>query len=140
MPRKASAATVAYNPSSLPHGPSLADQLQAMNGRVLAEDEQFEIDVWQKGRLLAQTVNTPGWDVVLEILNGYADKEANTLLRTDPANKEDVLAAHAVAYAASRIFTIFTEDVRTLITSAQHVPAVVKDGLKHSSPVPPESL
>jgi hypothetical protein len=118
----------------------LAQQLETINGRSLDEGEQYSIDQWQKGRELAHVVNSPGWDVVLEILGSYAAKETNRLLCTDPANREEVLAAHAVAFAAARILALFIEDAQTLITASSSVPEVVKEGLKHASPVPPESL
>jgi hypothetical protein len=118
----------------------LAQRLESINGRGLNDEEQYEIDQWQKGRELAHVVNSPGWDVVLEILGSYATKEAERLLRVDPANREEVLAAHAVAFAAKRIYTIFVEDAQNLIAASSSVPDVVKEGLRHTSPVPPESL
>lgn len=117
----------------------LARQLENINGRSLVDEEQFQVDQWQKGRSLAHVVNSPGWDVVLEILSSYAAKEAERLVNTDPGNKDAVLAAHATAFAAGRIYTLFVEDAQNLIAASNHVPDVVKEGLKHS-PIPPESL
>lgn len=126
----------------MPRAPSkeLAQKLETINGRNLGEEEQYQIDAWQKGRELAHIVNSPGWDVVLEILGSYAAKEAQRLLSTDPANKDEVLAAHAIAYAATRVYALFVEDAQNLIIASASVPEVVKEGLKRSSPVPPESL
>lgn len=123
-----------------PHSNELTKQLETINGRGLEGDELYDIDQWQKGRALAHVVNSPGWDVVLEILSSYATKEAERLVNTDPGNKDAVLAAHATAFAAGRIYTLFVEDANNLVTASNHVPNVVKEGLKRSSPVPPESL
>lgn len=118
----------------------LARQLENINGRSLVDDEQYQVDQWQKGRALAHVVNSPGWDVVLEILGSYAAKEAERLIGTDPGNKDAVLAAHATAFAAGRIYALFVEDAQNLVTASSRVPDVVREGLKHTSPVPPESI
>jgi hypothetical protein len=114
-------------------------QIQTINGRGLSGEEQDEIERWQKGRDLAHVVNSPGWDVVLEMLRSYAAKETERLVNTDPGDKDAVLAAHATAFAASRIFTLFVEDAQNLITQTSTVPEPVKEAMRHS-PVPPESL
>jgi hypothetical protein len=118
----------------------LAKQLEAINGRGLEGDEAYDLEMWQKGRSLAHVVNSPGWDVVLEILSSYAEKEAAHCINTDPGDKEAVLAAHAVAFAAGRIYALFVEDCNNLIAASNRVPDVVREGLRNSSPVPPESL
>lgn len=125
-------------PQPLSH--ELAQQLESINGRGLGEGEQHQVEEWQKGRALAHAVNSPGWDVALSLLSSYATNETETLLRTDPVNKEAVLAAHSLAFAAARIYNLFVDDVQHLVMASQRVPEVVKEGLKHSSPVPPESL
>lgn len=116
----------------------VATTLEEINSRKLDETEQYDIELWQRGRALAHCVNSQGWEVVIDLLRGYADKEAVRLISIDPGDREAVLAAHAVAYAAGRIYTIFVEDVANLVQRSQAVPTVVREGLK--SPVPPESL
>lgn len=125
---------------SPPLSRELAQQLESINGRGLGEEEQYQVEEWQKGRALAHTVNSPGWDVALGLLGSYATNETETLLRTDPVNEKAVLAAHSLAFSAARIYNLFIDDVQRLVTVSQQVPEVVKEGLKHSSPVPPESL
>jgi hypothetical protein len=123
-----------------PPSSKLTKQLETINGRGLESDELYDVDQWQKGRALAHVVNSPGWDVVLEILSSYAAKETERLVCTDPGNKDAVLAAHATAFAAGRIYTLFVEDASNLVTASNRVPDVVKDSLQRTSPIPPESL
>ena len=117
----------------------LVQQIETINGHKLDDEQLDEIVRWQKGRDLAHVVNSPGWDVVLEILSSYADKEAQRCINTDPGNEKAVLAAHAVAFAASRIFTLFVEDVQNCVNLSRTVPVAVMQNMKNS-PVPPESL
>lgn len=119
--------------------PDIIREIEALNGKALSSEEQAEIELWQKGRALAHQVNSPGWDVVLEILSSYAKSEAESLVRTDPSDTQKVLAAHAVAFAAHRIFSLFCEDVQRCIDSSQHTPNAITDGLRHL-PIPPQSL
>jgi hypothetical protein len=136
----AAPSNMAYSPASLINRGDLVGHLEAINGRNLDPEQQEDIERWQKGREIAHVVNSPGWGVILEILGSYAAKECDRLVNTDPGNKDAVLAAHATAFAAGRIFTLFVEDVQNLVTSSSRVPDSVREGLKHASPVPPESL
>jgi hypothetical protein len=119
--------------------PDLVRELEALNGKALSAEEQSEIELWQKGRALAHQVNSPGWDVVLEILSSYAKAEADSLVRTDPGQTDKIVAAHAVAFAAHRLFVLFCEDVQNCIQASQHTPSALRNGLQHL-PIPPQSL
>lgn len=115
-------------------------QLETIRGKELTPEERDEIVLWEKGRSLAHQVNAPGWDVVLEMLQSYATNEIETLARTDPSNRDAVLAAHAIFYAANGIFVRFKEDVFRAIEASRKTPESLKQGFRGVSPVPPESL
>lgn len=118
---------------------SLVEKLEIANGKQLTEEERDEVDRWTKGRALAFVVNSPGWDVIREMLQSYVAKEVDRLVSIDPGHRDEVMAAQAVAFAANRIYTIFIEDVQTCINST-HTPPIVREGISKLSPVPPESL
>jgi hypothetical protein len=118
----------------------LIEQIENINGKPLEEEDKAEIDLWQKGRDLAHLVNTPGWSVVIEMLQSYVTQNVNSLMNIDPGKKDEVLATHAIMFAAGRIFRLFQEDVTNAITASRKTPEVVKQGIRRSSPIPPESL
>jgi hypothetical protein len=118
----------------------ISEQLENINGKALEPDERADIDLWNKGRQLAHQVNSPGWDVVLEMLQSYVTSNVNTLMNIDPKHHEEVLATHAVMFAAGRIFRLFQEDVASAIEASRKTPEVLKQGIRRASPVPPESL
>lgn len=119
---------------------SMVDALNSVAADPLDEDQQIELDLWNKGRALGFVVNTQGWDVIQEMLQSYVTQEVAHLLSTDPGDRDAVLAAHAVAFAAQRVFTLFVEDVRRAVLASRVTPQVVKDNLSKISPVPPDSL
>src|SRR5437660_4261202 len=90
----------------------MVDRLRGLLNRDLTEDETTSIYHWQKGRALQQTLATAGWEVVVEMLQSYAETAIQDLLSTDPANERNVIANHAVAFAANRIFRLFLDDVQ----------------------------
>jgi hypothetical protein len=114
--------------------------LEALRGQELDPEEQGEIDEWNKGRALAQMVVMPGWRVVLEMLASYAANSSRKLNATDPKNRDEVLAEHAVTFAATRIYYSFLEDVGSAVEKSRTTPPVIKDGLRRVSPAPPELL
>ena len=118
---------------------SMVDRLESLSGKPLTEEQEVEVALWNKGRDLAFVVNSAGWDVVREMLQSYVTNEIDRLLSTDPASRDEVLAAHAVAFSANRIFTIFTEDVQRAVNASVKTPQIVKEQLSKLSPIPPES-
>jgi hypothetical protein len=114
--------------------------LEAIRGAELDPEEYSEIDEWNKGRALTQMVVLPGWQVILEMLASYAADSSRRLNATDPKNRDEVLAEHAVTFAATRIYHNFVNDVASAIEKARATPTVIKDGLRKVSPAPPESM
>jgi hypothetical protein len=119
---------------------SMVDTLNMVAKEPLSDDEQLEVNLWNKGRALGFVVNTQGWEVIREMLRSYVGQEVDRLLGTDPGDFEAVRSAHAVAFAAQRIYTIFIEDVKRAIDASRVTPKIVKDNLSKISPVPPESI
>jgi hypothetical protein len=122
----------------VPVSKELTRQVEAAAARNLSDDEQIEIEAWQRGRRLAHTANSPGWDDVLDLLKHYSLQESSRLLSITPGDKDAILGAHAVAFAAERIYRLFVEDVQSSILLAREVPPVITDNLR--SPAPPESM
>lgn len=114
-------------------------RVEAMRGAALTDDERLEIDLWIKGRALRQITDTEGWEIAMSTLKTYPENAAYTLMRRDPKHKEDVLADHAVAFAASRIYNDFVNTVKLAIDASQKTPNCVRTALKNSpAPVPGE--
>lgn len=118
---------------------SLVEKLEIVNDKPLSEEDRDEVERWRKGRDLAFVVNSQGWDVIREMLQSYVTKEVDRLLSVDPGKGDEVLAAHAVAYSANRIYTIFMQDVQSCIETTR-TPLIVRESIGKLSPVPPESL
>jgi hypothetical protein len=110
------------------------DQLEQILDRPLNEEESRAIDLWEKGKLLAQQVMAPGWNVVLEILQSYPLKATADLMEIDPAQDKEVLAQQAVAFATQRMFTNFKADVLRAIEAAKHPPEIVLQELRRITP------
>jgi hypothetical protein len=114
------------------------DRLEKMRGIPLADEEKHEIDMWNRGRALAQIFPTEGYQEILAILESYASDQLQKLVSTDPVATEDILAYHAMAHAASKIYNNFIQDVNAAVEASRRTPECVKQGLK-TGPVPVES-
>lgn len=119
--------------------PSLADGIEMVGGIPLTDEERQQVLLWEKGRALKSIVGLFGWDVILEMLRSYPESSMEKLKRIDPAQKDEVLAEHAVMYAANRIYVAFVEDAQNAVEAAEHPPDVVKKGIRALHPGPPES-
>ena len=109
--------------------PSLVDGLEAV-GQTLTDQERYDVELWERGKALANIVNSFGWDVILDTLKGYEDSAVERLKRIDPAKRDDVLAEHAVMYAAARIYADFVNSVDEAIQASQKAPPALKKGIK----------
>lgn len=114
------------------------NQLETLHNRSLEPEEKNEVEIWLKGRALAQVVGFPGWEVAIEMLQSYAEKEIQDLIKTDPAEKEKILSYHAVAFAADGIFRRFTEDTKNFVEASRNTPNLVKTQLQFPLQAPPE--
>jgi hypothetical protein len=110
------------------------DQLEQILDRPLSEEERRAIDLWEKGKLLAQQVMTPGWEVVLEMLQNYPLQATADLMNIDPSQEREVLAQQAVAFATQKMFTNFKADVLRAIESAKRPPEIILQELRKITP------
>jgi len=112
---------------------SIIERLEAIRGGKLDGRDQDEIQTWEKGRRLATTTSTEGWPVAIELLTNYVVRSLEGLASTDPLNKEEVLAAHAVTFVAGRLLKIFQEDVNSWVESSRQTPKVIKETIDSQS-------
>lgn len=117
----------------------LISNLEARRGQEFTDEQRGEIELWSKGRALAQIVGFYGWEVAMEMLSQYVVDATERLVATDPGDEKERNAQHAIAHAASKIVRMFREDVLNAINASQKTPDVVKLGARGGE-VPPESL
>lgn len=107
-------------------------------GSELTDEDRDEISLWHKGKALAHVVNTDGWDVVLEILQGYVTNAVDQVAKVKPGDTDRILAAHSILYATSEIHRIFVEDVQAAIDAARKPPDIlIKNANDLKTSVPP---
>ena len=72
----------------------LTANLEEINGRPLEPEEQQELVIWERGKTLL-AIPPHAQIEIQQMLEGYVRQDADALLATDPANKDEVLANHA---------------------------------------------
>lgn len=93
----------------------------------IPSDQEAEIRLWQDGRELAHIVNSEGWKIVLGLLQSYAEEATKELVTLKPGKTDEILAAHAVAFAADDLNYQFREAVKRMLTAAQTVPDIIRN-------------
>ena len=117
------------------------ERIEQLRGKELNPEQRAEIDLWQKGKALAQIVGTEGWEIAQDTLNEFPKDLTEQLLSTSPADRDAVLATHAAAYAATMIIRNYRRAILEALEAAQKMPDTIKTGLKEiKTVVPPESL
>lgn len=117
----------------------MVDRIQGSLGQELSPEDKHEVEMWERGRTLAQVINTEAYTILVDTLKAYADEATSSLLKIPPGD-EHVPEAHAAAYALNDLFVKFQEDVRNAVNSSMTTPAVLKRAARMMSPVPPESM
>lgn len=102
-------------------------------------EEQRACKRWADGQELQSLVENPGYSTLISKLQGFMEEDIQTLLQTAPGNPDAVLANHAVAYASHNIFFRLQAEVATDIEAAKTVPDIVKEGIRLTRGIPPES-
>lgn len=122
-------------------GRNPADELIAdlRQVRGVSEEEAAEIQLWQKGKALAQQVQSFGWNVVEEMIHDYVQNATEQLLNLAPGDPT-VLQAHAAASALADFERKLRQDVATAVEAARTIPAAVKSGIRTIRGTPAESL
>lgn len=118
---------------------SLVETIGSGRGQNLAPEEKAQIELWRKGRDLGQIVTQPGWEVALEMLQGYFTGALTQLMTIPPGDNDRVLAAQAVAYGLNEINVNFRQDVDAAVAFASTTPPVMAQFL-HGTGMPPESM
>ncbi|SRR6266436_3124843 len=118
----------------MPYSPAGGLDLVKKLGLELNEEQQGDIELWQKGRALQSISGHHGWPVVLEMLQSYAVNATHRCMNTDPMSDEARIE-HAIAFAANRIYTAFINDVNAAIEASNQTPEVLKQGIRSAMPV-----
>lgn len=115
------------------------ENIEQAVGRPLSEEEQTEVILWQKGKALQQLSAFPGWQVVLEMLESYAQNSTDECVRTDPGQPDEVRANQAVAFAMRRVVNSLLSDINAAVNA--DIPDVIRSGARASvSAIPLESM
>ena len=115
----------------------MISRIESSFGRELTEEERAEVELWDKGRTLAQVIHTEAYTILIDTLKSYADRATYDLLKLSPGD-EHVKEAHAAAYALNDLAVKFPEDIMRAVNMP--TPALLKNAARMTSPVPPESL
>ena len=107
----------------------LTANLEEINGRPLEPEEQQELVIWERGKTLL-AIPPHAQIEIQQMLEGYVRPDADALLATDPANKDEVLAKHAVAHASAKNLVRFSNDFAEAVNAAQRTPEVLKRGIR----------
>jgi hypothetical protein len=114
----------------------MIERIQSALGRVLTDEEKYEVVLWDKGRTLAPHIQTESWQIILDSIKNYVDEAAEALVVLSPGSPT-LKEAHAVAYAMKTFYIKFQEDIFRAVNAP--TPTVLKRALRNSE-VPPESL
>ncbi len=107
----------------------------------LSEEELNQIELWEKGRALAQLTSMYGFEVMKEMLQSYVTDQVEQLLETDPGDKDEVIAIHAVAFAANRVYNKFIQDIDNAVRASSETPECIKaSARKIKTAVPLEQM
>ena len=107
---------------------TLVGGLEQITGKPMDEEERSAVELWEKGKALQQLYGTFLWDIIIDTLRQFGEDAVENLMKIDPKNKEDVLAEHAVAYAANRIYVEFVNAITSEVQAAEHPPKILKTG------------
>jgi hypothetical protein len=117
----------------------MISRMEAALRRPLNPEEKYEIEQWDRGRVLSQIVHTESWSILLDTIKSYVDDASEALLRLSPGDP-NVKEAHAVAYALTDFYEKFQEDINAAIRSSTQTPGALKEAARYMSEVPPESM
>jgi hypothetical protein len=114
----------------------MVERVEAAFGRVLTEDEKYEVLLWDRGRTLAPHVQTESWTVILRTIKNYVEDAAEALIDMKPGDPL-LTETHAMAYVLDTFYKKFQEDIFRAINAP--MPQCLRKAVTNSQ-VPPESL
>lgn len=92
----------------------------AYGGIIQTQDDTHlmsELDLYEKGKRLHRVVNSPDWELIVQILEDYRDKAVADLVHLLPGDPH-VVCSHAAASCATQIVENFQNDVNSAVQSA----------------------
>ena len=87
---------------------------------------EAQLDLYEKGRRLRTLVNSPDWELVIQVLQDYRDKYRDALIALVPGDPQ-VPLAHAAASASNDIFTYFQTSINGAVDFVNNPPDEVKE-------------
>jgi len=104
--------------------------LEIGSDRLLSEEEKIEVQQYHNGRLLANLVMMPGWDVLLEAFKQHKEDAVNELLRINPSDTDAVLAAQAVAYGVHKTLDNLITEIESAIKWSKQLPNIMRQNIE----------
>jgi hypothetical protein len=117
----------------------MVSRLEVLLNRPLNDEDKFNVEQWDRGRVLAQVIHTDAWTILMDTIKLDIDKATQELLDLPPGHK-DVPTAHAAVSALVDFYRKFQQDIEGAITASMTTPAIVKEAARGRSGVPPESM
>lgn len=114
------------------------EKLELALNRGLSPDEVQEVEQYERGRFLRMVVESPGWDVVKELLESYLREAVDDLTSVSPESRDKVVALHSTAYASVRFYKRLMEDIQQAVNAP--VPGVLKELARTRTPAPPQAM
>ena len=91
-------------------------------------DLEAQLDVYEKGLMLAPVVKTPVWELIVQTLTDYKDKAVQQLVDLPPGDST-VPCAHAAASALDDQLAKFQQDVNSAVEAAANPSDELRDYL-----------
>ena len=117
----------------------IISRMETVLNRPLAPEEQEELKMWDRGRVLAQIVHTDAWAILLDSIRSYVEQANEDLTNLAPGDV-NVPVAHAVAFALKDFYRKFQQDVQKAIETSLQQPQVLREAGKVHTPAPPDSM
>jgi hypothetical protein len=78
-----------------------------------------ELNLYERGRMLRTTINTPGWETVLETIHSYVE-DIDRQMRAIPVGDPSVVPSHAALFALDKFETYFKQDISNAIEVSEN--------------------
>lgn len=105
----------------------------------VTDEEREHCRRWADGQEIQTIVNYPGYEILIGKLQKFMEDDIQTLMSTSPGSNDAVLANHAVAYSSHKTFFRLQAEVNTDLEAAKVPPEIVKQGIRLTRGIPPES-
>jgi hypothetical protein len=96
-----------------------------MKSSPLPDRDQEILKQFEEGRALADTLNSPGWRIVLDLMEDRVAKAEYQLMNYNGCDKEMVTALHRRARDFREFFQELQHDIEVRIAAAHQIPHIV---------------